>query len=70
LIFKKFLDLNGDGYVDKQEFEQVMKDKGKELNQDQIDIFNKKFQQDENAKVTYERMYFILPMSIINDLFF
>jgi Ca2+-binding EF-hand superfamily protein len=67
LIFKKFLDLNGDGYVDKQEFEQVMKDKGKELNQDQIDIFNKKFQQDENAKVTYERMYFILPMSIIND---
>ncbi len=70
MIFKKFLDLNGDGYVDKQEFEQVMKDKGKELNQDQIDIFNKKFQQDENAKVTYERMYFILPMSIINDLFF
>ncbi len=70
MIFKKFLDLNGDGYVDKQEFEQVMKDKGKELNQDQIDIFNKKFQQDENAKVTYERMYFILPMSIINDWFF
>ncbi len=49
-------DLNSDGVVDKQEFDQVMKEKGKELNQDQIDIFNKKFQQDENSKVTYERL--------------
>jgi Ca2+-binding EF-hand superfamily protein len=51
-------DLNSDGVVDKQEFDQVMKEKGKELNQDQIDIFNKKFQQDENSKVTYERLQF------------
>ncbi|CAF4800769.1 unnamed protein product, partial [Rotaria socialis] len=39
---------------DKQEFDQVMKDKGKDLNQDQINIFSNKFQQDENCKVTYE----------------
>ncbi|CAF3438144.1 unnamed protein product [Rotaria sp. Silwood1] len=54
-LFNTF-DLSGDGCVDKQEFQQVMKEKGKELNQDQIEIFNKKFQQDENCKVTYERM--------------
>ncbi len=42
--------------MDKQEFDQVMKEKGSELNQDQIDIFHKIFQQDENSKVTYERM--------------
>ncbi len=56
-LFKKNMkDLSSDGVVDKQEFDQVMKEKGKELNQDQIDIFNKKFQQDENSKVTYERL--------------
>jgi Ca2+-binding EF-hand superfamily protein len=53
----KTKDLSGDGTVDKQEFDQVMKEKGDELNQDQINIFNKIFQQDENSKVTYERMY-------------
>jgi hypothetical protein len=35
-----------------------MKEKGNELNQDQVNIFNKKFEQDENSKVTYEGMYF------------
>ena len=54
--FVKIKDLSGDGAVDKQEFDQVMKEKGDELNQDQINIFNKIFQQDENSKVTYERM--------------
>jgi hypothetical protein len=33
-----------------------MKEKGEELNQDQIGIFNKIFEKDENSKVTYERM--------------
>ncbi len=53
----KIKDLSDDGTVDKQEFDQVMKEKGDKLNQDQINIFNKIFQQDENSKVTYERMY-------------
>ncbi|UJR37950.1 hypothetical protein I4U23_030635 [Adineta vaga] len=53
-LFNTF-DVSGDGCVDKQEFEQVMKEKGKELNQDQINIFNKKFQEDANCKVTYEQ---------------
>jgi hypothetical protein len=44
-----------------------MKEKGKELNQDQINIFNKIFQQDENSKVTYERMYFFF--NSINDYY-
>ncbi|CAF3239006.1 unnamed protein product [Rotaria socialis] len=52
-LFNTF-DLSADGVVDKQEFDQVMKDKGKDLNQDQINIFSNKFQQDENCKVTYE----------------
>ncbi|CAF3402092.1 unnamed protein product [Rotaria socialis] len=52
-LFNTF-DLSADGVVDKQEFDQVMKDKGKDLNQDQINIFSNKFQQDANCKVTYE----------------
>lgn len=35
-----------------------MEERGSEYNQDQIDIFNKKFQEDANCKVTYERMFF------------
>ncbi|CAF1637387.1 unnamed protein product [Rotaria magnacalcarata] len=57
VAFMKIVDmdnLSADGVVDKQEFDQVMKDKGKDLNQDQINIFSNKFQQDENCKVTYE----------------
>jgi hypothetical protein len=54
--FGNLEDLNGDGIVDKKEFDQVINEKGKDLNQDQIDIFNKKFQQDEHSQVTYERM--------------
>ena len=50
-------DVSHDGTVDKQEFDQVMKERGDELNQDQINIFNKIFQQDENSKVTYERKF-------------
>ncbi|CAF0724340.1 unnamed protein product [Rotaria sordida] len=53
-LFNTF-DLNDDGFVDKQEFEQVIKEKGKQLNQDQIEIFNKIFQKDKNSKVTYEQ---------------
>lgn len=53
------LDVSHDGTVDKQEFDQVMKEKGEELNQDQINIFIKIFQQDENSQVTYERTYFV-----------
>ncbi len=52
----KIKDFDGDGTVDKQEFDQIMKEKGEELNQDQIGIFNKIFEKDENSKVTYERM--------------
>ena len=52
------LDVSGDGTVDKQEFDEVMKEKGNELNQDQINIFTKIFEQDANSKVTYERMLF------------
>lgn len=59
-------DLSADGVVDKQEFDQVMKDKGKDLNQDQINIFNNKFQQDENYKVTYEGMLYFLFYAINN----
>ena len=58
------VDLSRDGAVDKQEFDQVIKEKGDELNQDQISIFTKIFEQDENSKVTYERkcsfLFFIL----------
>ncbi|CAF1580679.1 unnamed protein product [Adineta ricciae] len=53
-LFNTF-DVSGDGCVDKQEFEQVMNEKGKDLNQDQINIFRKLFQQDEHCKVTYEQ---------------
>ena len=54
----KHEDVSGDGVIDKQEFDQVMKERGDELNQDQINIFERVFQQDKNSTVTYERMYF------------
>ena len=49
------VDLSGDGFVDREEFERVMKDKGTQLNQDQIDVFSKQFELDGNSRVTYER---------------
>ena len=48
------LDVNGDGSVGKEEFEQVMKENGQEFNQDQTELFKRKFEQDENKQVTYE----------------
>ncbi len=60
IFILKIIDVSGDGTVDKQEFDQVMKEKGDELNQDQINIFTKIFEKDENSKVTYERMYSLL----------
>lgn len=57
--------MSGDGVVDKQEFDQVIQEKGNDLNQDQINIFTKKFQQDENSKVTYEGIAFFLIIWII-----
>lgn len=56
ILFYEIKDLSGDGTIDKQEFDQVMKEKGSELNEDQINIFKKIFEKDENSKVTYERM--------------
>lgn len=56
------LDVNGDGSVEKQEFEQVMKENGQEFNQDQTELFKRKFEQDENKQITYEgrRMHVFL----------
>jgi hypothetical protein len=46
--------VNGDGSVGKEEFEEVMKENGQEFNQDQTEIFKRKFEQDEKKQVTYE----------------
>ncbi|CAF0722245.1 unnamed protein product [Adineta steineri] len=48
------IDTSGDGFVEKDEFEQV-KSKNKSLNQTLVTIFEKKFQQDASSKVTYEQ---------------
>jgi len=48
------IDTSGDGFVEKDEFEQV-KNNNQNLNENLINIFNKKFQQDANDKVTYEQ---------------
>jgi hypothetical protein len=52
-------DRDGDGSVEKSEFDEARKT-NKNLNQTLIDILEKKFQQDANNKITYERMYFII----------
>ncbi len=61
-------DKNGDGSVEKDEFEQVKQNK-KDLNQNLVNIFEKKFQQGASSKVTYERMFFaILKIIVISIL--
>ncbi|CAF1580673.1 unnamed protein product [Adineta ricciae] len=48
------IDTSGDGFVEKDEFEQVKKT-NQQLNKTLVSIFDKKFQQDSSSKVTYEQ---------------
>ncbi|CAF0731690.1 unnamed protein product [Rotaria sordida] len=48
------IDTSGDGVVEKDEFEQVKKTKTN-LNQNLINIFEKKFQNNETNEITYEQ---------------
>ena len=57
ILFFLNLDTDGDGSIEKNEFEQV-KTKNQNLNQNVIKILENKFQEDANTKITYERMYF------------
>ena len=54
-----FEDTNGDGSVEKSEFEQA-KTNNKELNPSLIKILEQSFGADANEKITYERLYFLL----------
>ncbi|CAF3885639.1 unnamed protein product [Rotaria sp. Silwood2] len=49
------IDTSGDGFVEKDEFEQVKKT-SQNLNQNLINIFDKKFQKDTVSKITYEHL--------------
>jgi Ca2+-binding EF-hand superfamily protein len=52
----KSIDTDGDGSIEKTEFEQA-KTTNQNLNQNLIQILENKFQEDANTKITYERMY-------------
>ena len=49
-------DTNGDGSVEKSEFEQA-KANNKDLNQSLVKILEQSFQADANDKITYDRLY-------------
>ncbi|CAF1083319.1 unnamed protein product [Rotaria sp. Silwood1] len=48
------IDKSGDGFIEKDEFEQVKKT-NQNLNQNLINIFDKKFEHDAVSKITYEQ---------------
>ncbi len=57
LLFDCFLflqDLNGDGFVDRNEFNQVIKDKGESFHERQIKFFKKVLTRDNTDKVSYQ----------------
>ncbi|CAF0850837.1 unnamed protein product [Adineta steineri] len=53
-LFKTF-DSNGDGFVDKDEFNQVIKGKADNLDERKINFFKKVFTRDDSDKVSYEQ---------------
>ncbi|CAF0901546.1 unnamed protein product [Rotaria sordida] len=53
-IFNTF-DLNHDGFVDKNEFNQVIKDKAELLNERNIDFFKKILTRDDSDKISYQQ---------------
>jgi Ca2+-binding EF-hand superfamily protein len=48
-------DLNGDGFVDRNEFNQVIKDKAESFHERQIKFFKKVLTRDDTDKVSYQR---------------
>lgn len=59
ILFLHPLDLNGDGYVDRDEFNQVLQNKSDILHERQIKFFKKILTKDDGDKVSYQRQYII-----------
>ncbi|UJR14379.1 hypothetical protein I4U23_001375 [Adineta vaga] len=53
-LFNTF-DVNGDGYVDKNEFNQILTEKAGDLSEQKKKFFTKIFTRDDNDKVSYQQ---------------
>ncbi len=62
--------MNGDGFVDKNEFNQAVKDKADSLHERQIDFFKKVLTRDDCDRISYQgKKIYIQKTKLSYDLF-